>query len=120
MIANRYSLHKPFIHILSLAWLLGLVAIFTISPVHKSSLVHTDQQDLVKEISLPGLEFRSQNAASKVPPFKIDWSLFGRLNPDLAGSFLSIPQSTLSKPHWAEPKALLDLFQFFIQFFYTW
>lgn len=105
---------------LGLFWLLGMTAYFNASlgaPIHKNS---DSRKELLKEISLPGVEIRSSGSNFSVPPFKIDWSTYGKLNPENLQFYVAVNPHEKTIPSFFEEENLFNIIPFFIQYYYTW
>lgn len=107
--------------LLSWCWAIGLVAVFSFPPKIKVAEQWDFQQTHVQEKSNLEIHFRSTSAdQSQVPPFEIDWTLTGKLNSEWIPSFLAPSTVWLAPSFIRKSKALLDIHQFFIQYYYTW
>lgn len=111
---------KQLAFFLGLFWLLGMTAYFNASlgaSIQKNS---DSKQALLKEISLPGVEIRSSGSNFSVPPFKIDWSTYGKLNPDNFQFHIALNPQEKTIPSFFLKEDLFNIIQFFIQYYYTW
>ncbi|OYX15543.1 MAG: hypothetical protein B7Z16_13280 [Algoriphagus sp. 32-45-6] len=105
---------------LSFCWAIGLVAVFSFPPTQKSQS-RVQENTVVQELSSPHFHLRTSSAGStSVPGFEVDWSLFSRLNSDWVPSSILPFTRYFAPTFFQKSRGLLNHFQFFIQYFYSW
>lgn len=106
--------------LLSLSWLIGLVAVFSFPPEIKIKSDGFTHQSELREITAPELVLRTSGQSPEVPAFKADLHFS-----DLLGSYSDIDfvpclAQYLSPSFFTKSKALFNVLITFFYFFYTW
>jgi hypothetical protein len=111
---------QRFAFLLSFCWMIGMVAVFSFPP--KITIDHNGRfhSTSLKEIAGPELHLRASFENPTTPPLEIDWRLSAKLNSEWIPGFFSLSTAYLAPSYFQKSKALLDIHQFFIRFFYTW
>lgn len=111
---------QRFAFLLSLCWVIGMVAVFSFPPQIIIESEGKNNQTILKEVSTPDLHLRSSVENLKTPPFEVDWRLSAKLNSEWIPEFLSPSTIYLAPSFFQKSRALLDIRQFFIRYYYTW
>ncbi|MBC6367852.1 hypothetical protein [Algoriphagus sp. AK58] len=111
---------QRFAFFLSLCWMIGMVAVFSFPPKIIIESEGKSSQTFLKEVSGPDLHLRTTFENLKTPPFEVDWRLSAKLNSEWIPEFFSTSVVYLAPSFFQKSRALLDIKQFFIRFFYSW
>ena len=106
--------------LLSLAWLIGMVAIFSFPPAAKRSTGEYPRQSDLKQISTPGLVTNLSDHSPSVPAFKASLNLSAFLGAQWRVDFIPAPSQYLSPAFFSKSRALFDVLITFFYFFHTW
>jgi hypothetical protein len=105
---------------ISLSWIIGLIAVFSIDQVPQTK----DQQisiqtnfDFSQDYEI---EISSANLSIEIPSFKIDWQLFGKLNCEWETFSRTLLTELSMQEHIKRTVVLFDVKSLFIHFFYPW
>lgn len=105
---------------ISLCWVVGMMAVFSFPPKIDLYEANPVGKTVLKELSSPDLHIRTSFEELKTPPFEIDWRLSAKLNSEWIPGFLSTEIAHISSSFFQKSRSLLDIRQFFIQYFYSW
>lgn len=105
---------------LSLAWLVGVVAVFSFPPALDNSHRSASQTSELKAISSPNLVFNLVDQSPEVPAFKASLSLADFVGNAWSADFVPPLTQYLSPSFFAKSKALFDVLTTFFYFFHTW
>ena len=106
--------------LLSLTWLIGMLAFFSFPLDAKNSLRSKSQQSELKSVSAPNLIFNVSDHSPEVPAFKIGLSLIDFLSANWSIDLIPSFSQYLSPSFFTKSKALFDNFITFFYFYYTW
>jgi hypothetical protein len=106
--------------LLSLSWAIGLIAVFSFPPTIKLEQNDSFRDSVLNEISAPNFYLRSTSENLEVPPYKLNWSLSFRLGPNWISKSTGDYIQFLAPSFFQKSKALSNVFDFFITFFYSW
>lgn len=111
---------RLFTFFIALSWVVGMMAVFSIPS--KINLVEGKYagQTVLNELSIPDFPFRTYIENIETPPFEIDWRLSAKLNPEWIPDFLNTEIAHISPSFFQKSRALLDIRQFFMRYFYSW
>lgn len=105
---------------IALCWVVGMMAVFSFPPKIDQQQANASGQTVLNELSIPDLHLRTSSGESKTPPFEIDWRLSTKLNSEWIPDFLTTEIAHISPSFFQKSRSLLDILQFFIQYFYSW
>ncbi len=105
---------------ITLCWVIGMMAVFSFPPKIDLHEVNASRKTVLKELSSPDLHLRTSSGEFKSPPFEIDWRLSAKLNSEWIPDFLTTEIAHISPSFFQKSRSLLDIRQFFIQYFYSW
>jgi len=105
---------------LCVCWMIGLMAVFSFPPKFSFERKEKSNPTFLKAVSGPDLQLISSAENLKTPPFEIDCRLTAKLNSEWIPLFLSPVSVYLSPFFFKKSRALIDIRQFFIRYFYTW
>jgi hypothetical protein len=106
--------------LLSLCWLLGLVAVFSSPPIIQSKADHGSSTAVLSEWSSPELIIRTSGEITEVPGFKAEWRFFDLISSDRHIQPLSSKINAHTPSFIKKSRPLFDVFITFFYFFYTW
>ncbi|MDP2043122.1 MAG: hypothetical protein Q8S14_16920 [Algoriphagus sp.] len=106
--------------LLSLSWLLGLIAVFSFPPDIQSDADHGSSTALLSEWSSPELIIRTSGEIPEVPGFKAEWKFFDLISSDRYIQLLSSKVKTHTPSFIKKSRPLFDVLITFFYFFYTW
>jgi hypothetical protein len=106
--------------LLSLCWLLGLIAVFSFPPGIQSDADPGSSDPVLSEWSSPELILRTSGEAPEVPGFKAEWRFFDLISSDRHILPQSSKVKTLAPSFIKKSRPLFDVLITFFYFFYTW
>lgn len=106
--------------LLSLSWLIGLIAVFSFPPSIKTLPDHHSQQSELREITVPDLVLRVSGQTPEVPAFKADIHFSDLLGAYSKTDFVPFITQYLSPSFFAKSRPLFDVLITFFYFFHTW
>jgi len=106
--------------LLSLAWLIGMVAIFSFPPAVKRSSGEHPRQSELSHVSVPGLVSNLSDHTTSVPAFKADLNVSAFLGSHWKVDFVPSLSQYLSPSFFSKSRALFDVLITFFYFFHTW
>lgn len=106
--------------LLSLCWLLGLIAVFSFPPIIQTDAVHGSTTAVLSEWSSPELNIRTSGEIPEVPGFKAEWRFFDLLSSDRYNQLLSSKVKTQTPSFIKKSRPLFDVLLTFFYFFHTW
>lgn len=106
--------------LLSLAWLIGLIAVFSFPPAIKADSRFPFQKSELREITAPDLIYRSSGQTLEVPAFKADLSILDLISSKCSADFGPSSSKYLSPSFFTKSRPLFDVLITFFYFFYTW
>ena len=106
--------------LLSLAWLIGMVAIFSFPPAAKRSTSEHPRQSELRHVSVPGLVSSLSDHSPSVPAFKADLNLSAFLGSHWKVDFIPSLSQYLAPSFFSKSRALFDVLITFFYFFHTW
>jgi hypothetical protein len=106
--------------LLTLCWIIGMSAVFSFPPKIASNDIAENTSAVIGEIQGPQIHFRTVADSPQVPSFKIDWSLIHKFNSIWIPDFRRVLLEYLAPAFFQKSRALFDVKETFIRFFYTW
>lgn len=106
--------------LLSLAWLIGLIAVFSFPPIVKNGLDTHGNQSTLSEIVTPEMTLRVSGENPEVPGFKADWSFIGLISSEININWTPSHSQYLSPAFFTKSRPLFDVLVTFFYFFHTW
>lgn len=106
--------------LLSLAWLFGMAAVFSVPPSFKNSHREHSRQSELKNISTPCLVSNISDSVHEVPTFKAGPTLTDFLSAQWSVDFIPSTNQTFAPSFFTKSRALFDVLITFFYFFYTW
>ncbi|OOG74813.1 hypothetical protein [Algoriphagus sp. A40] len=106
--------------LLSLSWLIGLIAIFSFPPSIKSAAEPHSQHSELREITAPDLVLRASGQTPEVPAFKADLHFSDLLSANSKTDFVPSITQYLSPSFFTKSRPLFDVLITFFYFFHTW
>lgn len=106
--------------LLSLSWLIGLIAVFSFPPSIKWTPEPDSQQSELREITAPDLVLRAAGQTPEVPAFKADLHFSDLLSSYYKTDFVPSISQYLAPSFFAKSRPLFDVLITFFYFFYTW
>jgi hypothetical protein len=106
--------------LLSLCWLLGLIAVFSFPPNIPSNFDQESSTASLSEWSSPELIVRTSGEIPEVPGFKAEWRFFDLISSDRYNQPLSSKVKTHTPSFIKKSRPLFDVLNTFFYFFHTW
>jgi|SRR5690606_15393258 len=106
--------------LLSLAWLVGMLAFSSFPPAAKIHWADQSSQGELRSISAPDLHFSISDQSPEVPAFKADLNISVLLSATWNVAFIPSTSQYLSPSFFSKSKALFDVLITFFYFFHTW
>jgi len=106
--------------LLSLAWLIGMVAIFSFPPAAKNSQADQSRQAQLQSISAPDLHYSISDQTPEVPAFKANLNISVFLSALWSVAFIPSNSQHFSPSFFSKSRALFDVLITFFYFFHTW
>ena len=106
--------------LLSLFWLIGLAAAFSLPPNVKTGIDHESTHSVLSELFSPGLTIRISGESPEVPGFKADFNFAGFIQSCETIEWLPSHSQYLSPAFFTKSKPLFNVLITFFYFFYTW
>jgi hypothetical protein len=106
--------------LLSFAWLIGIVAVFSFPPEAKYPADSQSSQSELRGISAPELAFTLVDYSPEIPPLKAGASFPHFLNPDWTFDLVSLTSQYFAPSFFTKSRALFDVLITFFYFFHTW
>lgn len=106
--------------LLSLTWLIGMVAVFSFPPTTDAYSDSSTQQSVIQKISSPEILLRTSTESLEIPPFKIDWRFNGFLYPAFSVEFFTVYPIYLSSSAYDRSGPLFNILITFFHYFHTW
>ena len=104
--------------LLSLSWLIGLIAVFSFPPAINTTSDHHHKSEL-SEISTPDLVLRTSGPSPEVPAFKADFNFAGLLTSNWISEFAPSESQYFPPSFFTKSRPLFDVLITFFYFFYT-
>ncbi|WP_343852136.1 hypothetical protein [Algoriphagus jejuensis] len=106
--------------LLSLAWLIGMVAVFSFPPSIKKESHRQSHHSELSEITAVELVFRSAGQSPEVPAFKAELNFADLVSSQSSISFASLGSHYFSPSFFTKSRPLFDVLITFFYFFHTW
>jgi hypothetical protein len=106
--------------LLSLAWLVGMLAFFSFPPTVKISASDHPLKGELRSISSPDLHFSISDQSPEVPAFKAALNISVLLSATWSVAFIPPISQYLSPSFFSKSRALFDVLITFFYFFHTW
>jgi hypothetical protein len=106
--------------LLSFAWLIGIIAVFSFPPDAKYPVDSETSQSELRGISTPTLTFTLVDHSPEVPPFKAGLGFTYFLNSDWTFDLVTLTSQYFAPSFFTKSRALFDVLITFFYFFHTW
>jgi hypothetical protein len=106
--------------LLSLAWLVGMLAFFSFPPAAKIAGTDPATQAKLRSISAPDMHFSISDHSPEVPAFKANLNISSFLSTTWSVAFIPPLRQYLSSSFFTKSRAKFDVLSTFFYFFHTW
>lgn len=106
--------------LLSLAWLVGIVAVSSFSPAPRQSPDHPSHRSELGVVGTPGLNCWNSGQSPEVPAFRADLAGAALLGSWVHPELIPSVSQYYSPSFFNKSRALFDVLITFFYFFHTW
>jgi hypothetical protein len=112
--------NRGFAFLLTLCWIIGMSAVFSFPPKIETNAYADIPSAVVGEIQGPQIHFRTVSGPPQIPPFEVDWSVIHKFNSIWIPDFKQVFLEYFAPAFFQKSRALFDVKETFIRYFYTW